>query len=106
MGLESFQEIMQQYQHAVLPPHHPTSRFVQGVAEQILTATGLGHLKGRKTPAPLDSLFGGDTWKPDETSESLTASPEEEWEVYVIKDDNTRNAFVLPGELIPSGIAL
>jgi len=68
------------------------------VAERILEATNLGHVKGYSpsTFSPFSGLMD-DGWTPAIDRSSSPAS-NQEWEVYVINDD-TRNAFVLPGML-------
>lgn len=98
MGDDSFNEIMAQYEHSLLPASHPTSRFVREVAEQIISSAGLGHMKSSGgVSAHISSAFNA-AWNPDEGShEPAGAAANDEWEVYVIKDDSTRNAFVLPG---------
>lgn len=103
---------MHEYGNKIVPPSHQVSRYVQRVAEQILSSAGLGHVKGYNSytsPAeisPFASMLGSgrsDYFDPDSRG-TFTASrndastaENEEWEVYVINDDSTRNAFVLPG---------
>ena len=84
---------MKEYQKAILPPNHAYHRYVELVAQKILTSAGLGHVKGH---AP--ALFGhsfGDGWDADSATTGPLAM--EEWEVHVIQDDKTPNAFILPG---------
>lgn len=106
---------MQQYGNKIVPPNHKLSRYVQGVAERIVSSAGLGHVKGYgshnvEETSPFASIFGAggggdDVFDPDRRGGVFTASrnddasmaENEEWEVFVINDDSTRNAFVLPG---------
>jgi metalloendopeptidase OMA1, mitochondrial len=92
-GLEAYKEIMREYQQKILPPNHPFHRYVETVAQKLLTATGLGHLKGH-TPLLSGNSFG-DSWDVDSATTEPLSTPE--WEVHVIQDDKTPNAFVLPG---------
>ncbi|BGP28577.1 metalloendopeptidase [Rhodotorula toruloides] len=71
MGEQAFQETMGEFGRKVLPDYHPQSRFVQGVVQRIIRANGL------------EDKVGGPGWK-----------------TYVVKDDSTKNAFVLPNGTI------
>ncbi|KAF8335338.1 peptidase family M48-domain-containing protein, partial [Cantharellus anzutake] len=93
-GEETFQQIIHQYKGHILPSHHPLTKYVVNVAERILEATSLGHVKGHNTLSSSTDLVD-DVWRPDGDRLSSPVS-NDEWEVYVI-DDDTRNAFVLPG---------
>ncbi|GAA6061917.1 hypothetical protein JCM10212_000542 [Sporobolomyces blumeae] len=68
MARESYQDVMQQFGNRVLPDYHPTARYVQGVVKKIVGANGL------------DAGLGNDAW-----------------ETFVVQDDKTQNAFVIPG---------
>ncbi|BGO99203.1 metalloendopeptidase [Rhodotorula toruloides] len=71
MGEQAFQETMGEFGRKVLPDYHPQARFVQGVVQRIIRANGL------------EDKVGGPGWK-----------------TYVVKDDSTKNAFVLPNGTI------
>ncbi|KAL7343972.1 peptidase family M48-domain-containing protein [Rhodotorula toruloides] len=71
MGEQAFQETMGEFGRKVLPDYHPQARFVQGVIQRIIRANGL------------EDKVGGPGWK-----------------TYVVKDDSTKNAFVLPNGTI------
>ncbi|GAA5914520.1 hypothetical protein JCM5296_003058 [Sporobolomyces johnsonii] len=68
VAAQSYQEVMQEFGRKVLPQNHPTSRHVQEVVKRIVRAN---HLE-----AGLGSHG---------------------WETYVVADDSTKNAFVIPG---------
>lgn len=104
---------MHQYSDKIISPSHPVSKYVQKIAQRIVSSAGLGHVKGYSSSSTSFSspfaIFGGtggdDMFDPDTTKFSGTSGEKDqsvaindEWEVYVIKDDETRNAFVLPGE--------
>ncbi|KAF8321362.1 hypothetical protein DL93DRAFT_2093982 [Clavulina sp. PMI_390] len=122
-GLETFKQIMQEHGSNVLPQSHKLSRFVQSIAERIISSSNLGHVKGYETFAPpaasfsdspyhfpgvqMETAGGGDLFDPDSNKggvfgasrndDAASITDNEEWEVFVIHDDKTRNAFVLPG---------
>lgn len=66
MGVQSFNEIMQQYQGSILPHKNKTHLYVQSVARRIVEASGLAEGKNMQ------------------------------WECHVVQDDSNINAFVLP----------
>ncbi|GAA6022027.1 hypothetical protein JCM8202_004382 [Rhodotorula sphaerocarpa] len=70
MGEQAFQETVGEYGRKILPDYHPQARFVQGVVKRIIKANGL---EG-KAPSG--------------------------WKTYVVKEDGTKNAFVLPNGTI------
>ncbi|KAK4689916.1 hypothetical protein P7C73_g203, partial [Tremellales sp. Uapishka_1] len=106
LGLQTQRETLTQYSRALLPASHPTTKRVRAIATRIVEGSGLGRMKAGGAMGAVESavpawggggsvedvLFGG---------ESGEAHPKEgkdtEWEVYVIDDKTTKNAFVLPG---------
>ncbi|GAA5955262.1 hypothetical protein JCM8115_001897 [Rhodotorula mucilaginosa] len=70
MGEQAFQETIGEYGRKVLPDYHPQARYVQSVVKRIIHANGL---EG-KAPSG--------------------------WKTFVVKDDATKNAFVLPNGTI------
>lgn len=90
---------MQQYKNQILPSNHPISRYVENVAQKLVTSAELGHVKGYGTPSRASETpsFSQDSWNPDEERALATTVAKEEWTVHVINDPKTRNAFVLPG---------
>lgn len=111
MGLQTQQETLSEYQNALLSPSHPTSKRVREIARRIVEGNALGHMKEDHSLASLpnislgsifmgegegsEGLFGNEESNPVRTN--AAGNKDVEWEVYVIKDDNTKNAFVLPG---------
>ena len=86
MGDQAAKEILQQYSGLVLPDGHPTTKYVRKVADRILAASGLD-----------TETHGGNALK--DTSDAWGSSDKKRginWKVRVIKDDKTKNAFVLP----------
>ncbi|GAA5845019.1 hypothetical protein JCM3766R1_004850 [Sporobolomyces carnicolor] len=67
---QTLDEVLGEYGSRVLPRSDPTSRMVERVVDRIVRAN------------ELDRDRNGDTV---------------DWKVHVVKDDNTRNAFVIPG---------
>lgn len=78
LGRQTQLQTLSEYDRAVLPPNHPISKRVRKVATRIIESSGLGRVK---SSGEMGAIEGKDT----------------EWEVYVIDDKKTKNAFVLPG---------
>ncbi|KAG9003876.1 hypothetical protein FRB90_011094 [Tulasnella sp. 427] len=113
-GQEADREILQQLAGKILPPSHPLAIQVTKIASRIITAANLGEVKGaspsQQLPAqaggwsvlPPDGSFGHDdtgtaAWDMTPAQREVAARLKQEWEVYVIKDDETPNAFVTGG---------
>lgn len=107
---------MRAYGDKFLPAHHPVTQQVARVASRIITAANLGEVKGvsqsasssmggwSALPSSGTGEFGDDEWKDSSpSSPKKTASVvdrlRQEWEVHVIRDDDTPNAFVTGSEL-------
>ncbi|GAA6014884.1 hypothetical protein JCM11491_002148 [Sporobolomyces phaffii] len=71
MASQGFADVMREYGDRVVPANHPHARLVRSVVERIVESnrleTGNEHQDGRG------------------------------WEVFVVQDDQTQNAFVIPG---------
>ncbi|GAA5892112.1 hypothetical protein JCM6882_005698 [Rhodosporidiobolus microsporus] len=72
MGAESYEEVMREYKGKILPDWHPQARYVQDVVKRIVRANGLE-----------EKVAGG-----------------VKFVTHVVKEDGTRNAFVLPNGAI------
>ncbi|KAL7413517.1 peptidase family M48-domain-containing protein [Mrakia frigida] len=107
LGVQTFNETLREYKSLILPPSHPTSKYVERVAKRIVEGGGLGKLKG-STASPMSGwggglfgdtgLGGGDEWERSAAAGTKKDGGEQiEWEVFVINDLKTKNAFVLPG---------
>ncbi|KAG8993021.1 hypothetical protein FRB90_000813 [Tulasnella sp. 427] len=113
-GQEADREVLQQLAGKILPPSHPLVKQVTKIASRIITAANLGEVKGaspsQQLPAqaggwavlPPDGAFGHDdtstaAWDMTPAQREVAARLKQEWEVYVIKDDETPNAFVTGG---------
>ncbi|GFZ42524.1 hypothetical protein JCM24511_00240 [Saitozyma sp. JCM 24511] len=115
LGYQTQLQTLSEYSRQLLPPSHPVSKRVRKVASRIIESSGLGRVKsggemsaveapvpswgggggeGQRHPGEVDMsevLFGGAKHaRQDEGKQT-------EWEVYVIDDKKTKNAFVLPG---------
>lgn len=102
MGLDGCKEILKAYKETILPADDPVSMNVCRISERILAAAGLGHVKtsisvpAKTLPAAAATDLKSDTGS--EASQDEPTAKDGEWEIFVIKDDNIENAFVLPGE--------
>ncbi|KAK2755777.1 putative secondary metabolism biosynthetic enzyme [Arachnomyces sp. PD_36] len=70
LGKQSYNQIMAEYRGRILPASHPYTQFVDRVMRRLIPFAEMGGGQGGMTT---------------------------DWEVHVIKDDQMRNAFVLPG---------
>ncbi|KAG8986083.1 hypothetical protein FRB94_008223 [Tulasnella sp. JGI-2019a] len=87
-GQQMDENVMHTHGAKILPQNHPISIRVAKVASRIITAANLGSVKGVLPSPSLGSPVTG----------SVGASAVDwEWEVYVIKEDQTANAFVTAG---------
>ncbi|GAA6035958.1 hypothetical protein JCM8097_005185 [Rhodosporidiobolus ruineniae] len=71
MGEQAHQEVLSEYGRKILPDSHPQARYVQGIVKQLVRANGL------------EGALGGEGFK-----------------THVVKEDETKNAFVLPNGAI------
>jgi len=100
MGQASYVETMQQFGGKVLPPNHPVSRRVREVATRIIEMNGLGKMKSGQILSAIEGGVGSWGFGPDATANVYSAetpTADTEWEVYVVDDPKTKNAFVIPG---------
>jgi hypothetical protein len=101
MGQASYTQTMQQFGGKILPPNHPISRRVRAVATRIVERNGLGKMKSGHAFDSLEQAMGSWGWGPSNTPNNAAeyTPPDEstEWEVYVVDDAKTKNAFVIPG---------
>ncbi|WVF65807.1 hypothetical protein IAT40_000544 [Kwoniella sp. CBS 6097] len=108
LGRQTQLQTLSEYSTAVLPPNHSTTRRVRAVATRIIESSGLGRVKsggemgavegkvptwGGGNEVDLGEILSGSGPEGDRAKEGK----ETEWEVYVIDDRKTKNAFVLPG---------
>ncbi|WVR03778.1 hypothetical protein IAU60_000773 [Kwoniella sp. DSM 27419] len=106
LGRQTQLSTLSEYSTAVLPANHPTTKRVRAVATRIIESSGLGRVKSGGEMGAVEGkvpAFGGG----ENIGEILMGSgpegdaaregKETEWEVYVIDDRKTKNAFVLPG---------
>jgi len=96
MGEESDKEVFSEYGNRILPASHPIASRVARVASRIITSAGLGHVKNIAPAGRADewNMDADESWGSTAAIHRLR----QEWEVYVINDDKTPNAFVTPGE--------
>jgi len=97
MGVQAQQEVLSQYQDALLSPSHPTTKRVREIARRIVEGNMLGHMKDshslKKLPnIGLGSIFGGGQSEEElfgsgsDGAERLNSAGNKdvEWEVSVI----------------------
>ncbi|WVQ93447.1 hypothetical protein IAU59_000521 [Kwoniella sp. CBS 9459] len=108
LGRQTQLSTLSEYSTAVLPANHPTTRRVRAVATRIIESSGLGRVKSGGEMGAVEGkvpAWGGGA-EPDFGEIFSGSGPEgaraqegkeTEWEVYVIDDRKTKNAFVLPG---------
>ncbi|KAG8915460.1 hypothetical protein FRC01_003651 [Tulasnella sp. 417] len=114
-GRQADEEVLQEFAGKILSPNDPLARRITNVASRIITAANLGAVKGATSsnqlpaqaggwstlPTSSDGSFGDDgstaTWDMTPAQRSVAERLRQEWEVYVIKDDKTPNAFVTGG---------
>ncbi|KZT52788.1 hypothetical protein CALCODRAFT_76962 [Calocera cornea HHB12733] len=100
---ESFKQIMQEVGPKLLPPNHPLVRYCQGVAGRIVTSAGLGLVVPGTTHGvhPQRKMrWGSEDMDDGEAGFGNKMTDESIWEIFVINDPDTPNAFVLPGKKI------
>jgi hypothetical protein len=116
MGKEADEEFLREFRGKgnILPPSHPEVQRVTNIASRIITAANLGFVKGARDvqsarPSndlwstlpenPVEADLGDAPWQspPSPAAQSVIDRLRQEWEVYVIKDDKTPNAFVTGG---------
>lgn len=88
MGEQMYQETLDQFRGKILPPNHPTSRYVQKVAKRIIMASELP--RSSSSEADMGEHHGSG-------SAGAARSEKIEWRVHVVNDPSTLNAFVAPG---------
>lgn len=113
---------MQQFQGEIMPPNHPITRRVREIAVRIVERNGLGKVKSGHTLSSLDGIVpgwgGGGGGDQDPEINIFTGQgvdgqikqfekigvPDKnsEWEVYVVNEQQTKNAFVIPGGWLKS----
>lgn len=99
-----------------MPPNHPITRRVRDIAVRIVERNGLGKVKSGHTLSSLEGIVpgwgGGGGDRGDDINiftgqgvdgaikafESIGVPDQNsEWEVYVVNEPKTKNAFVIPG---------
>ena len=84
-GAQAYRQTLEQYGRQILPPNHPTSKYVGRVAERIIAASGLPRSS---------SSAGGESHGAGQGREGRTKV---DWSIHVVDDPNIMNAFVVPG---------
>lgn len=101
IGMASFNETMEQFGGKILPAYDPRVRRVTQIAKRIIEDNGLGKVRAG---GGLSSVsFSGAMDDLSQLFGSQKAEVPDEWEVFVVDDPKTKNAFVIPGEGVPSG---
>ncbi|BEI92837.1 uncharacterized protein CcaverHIS019_0504650 [Cutaneotrichosporon cavernicola] len=102
IGQATYSETMAQLQGQLLPPNHPVTRRVREIAKRIVERNGLGRVKEGHTLSTIEEVMGswgmgGGMESPGNISATEEGNENAEWEVYVVDDSKTMNAFVIPG---------
>ncbi|OWZ31902.1 mitochondrial metalloendopeptidase OMA1 [Cryptococcus neoformans] len=106
LGRQTQLQTLSEYDRAVLPPNHPISKRIRKVATRIIESSGLGRVKSSGEMGAIEGTvptWGGGVDMKDifmgggEGGKEVKEGKDTEWEVYVIDDKKTKNAFVLPG---------
>ncbi|ODO04558.1 hypothetical protein I350_05162 [Cryptococcus amylolentus CBS 6273] len=107
LGRQTQLQTLSEYSTAVLPANHPITKRVRKIATRIIESSNLGRVKSGGEMGAVEGKvpsFGGGVEMKDiflggsgDGSHSIKEGKETEWEVYVIDDKKTKNAFVLPG---------
>lgn len=102
IGKASFVETMDQFGMKCLPPNHPITRRVREIATRIVEGNALGHMKSAPGLGAVEARMS--QWGIDENGNIYSGdraddqnSTKNEWEVFVVDDPKTKNAFVIPG---------
>jgi predicted Zn-dependent protease len=45
MAIQAYQEVMHQFGNRILPPNHPSTRFVKRVAQRLIQVSGMEDMK-------------------------------------------------------------
>ncbi|GMK55599.1 hypothetical protein CspeluHIS016_0206550 [Cutaneotrichosporon spelunceum] len=101
IGQATFSETMAQFQGKLLPPDHPVTRRVRDIAKRIVERNNLGMVKEGHNLSSIEDVLsawlGGGMESADNISATQEGNENAEWEVYVVDDPKTMNAFVIPG---------
>ncbi|KZP00946.1 hypothetical protein CALVIDRAFT_475483 [Calocera viscosa TUFC12733] len=100
---ESFKQIMQEVSPKLLPANHPLVRYCQNIAGRIVSAAGLGTVVpgGTHGVKPERKMrWGSEDMESADADFGSKMTDESIWEIFVINDADTPNAFVLPGKKI------
>jgi len=103
------QQMREEMEDAILPPHHPISRHVGRVVSRILHSSNLGIPHGEVQPSlspfGLRPDFEGDAWNPDvdfgaAKDPGPSYGPNKEWDVIVVNNPKMINAMASPGSAL------
>ncbi|CAO1618660.1 unnamed protein product [Sympodiomycopsis kandeliae] len=92
MGQEAFASTMAEYRGKVLPANHPYSKMARQVASRLIQAAS--DLHGMSFEGV---QAGHNDVDPNDTTYARASVAKTQWQVFVIDDPKTKNAFVLPG---------
>lgn len=100
---EGFKQMMQEVGPKLLPAHHPLVRYCQTIAGRIVSSAGLGTVVpgGTHGVHPTSKMGWGLSGLEQSDSDFGSHMTDESiWEIFVINDPKTPNAFVMPGKKI------
>jgi len=93
---------MEQYRGKILPSNHLITRHVRKVVTRILDSSNLGTLKSDPSFITPPGVSIEDLWEPDSgrREDVVPGSGGREWELMVINDEKTVNAFASFGNIV------
>ncbi|OAV99126.1 hypothetical protein PTTG_09176 [Puccinia triticina 1-1 BBBD Race 1] len=96
-GEEVYMETLAQFRSKLLPPTHPTTRFITSVAQKIIQASELAQRPDESIDNLTSSSPEFDDWASPGSSFSSDPRPVPDWKIHVIDEPKIQNAFVIPG---------
>ncbi|KAA1075187.1 hypothetical protein PGT21_030787 [Puccinia graminis f. sp. tritici] len=96
-GEQVYMQTLAQFRSKLLPPTHPTSRFISGVAQKIIHASELPSHPDRSIDHFSNSSPELGDWASPGSPNSSNPGPVSDWKIHVIDEPKIQNAFVIPG---------
>jgi len=102
MAKEAHAELEREFRGRILPPNHPTTKYVRDIVVKILESSNLGTLKSDPHFIAPAGISIEDTWAPDagRKEDAVPGSGGREWELMVVHDDKMVNAMATFGNIV------
>ena len=95
MAKDIHQQVLSAYQGKILPPDHFVTKAVEDIVSRIVESNNLGTLRSHHQ----DFVPDGDAaWTPGGDGIQNQDGRQKEWQVYVVHDEKTANAFATLGD--------